>query len=346
MKKLALLSLAIAVLMISGCLGGGGTSTIVPSSNGEDEQYTQTETPETSEIPTETQTQSETSQEKASWASPWDISSPITVDGRSYKIVAIKYRYKVRHPDSEKVFEYIVEKRKSQTEIMLYGGELNLESGNVEKVEIGKVKVYEYYTKLTPVSGEFGDPVEFYVWTSDPSSVDTYFAYPASMTLLLAPGVVATKVASGDKFYIFYNPPGIGNYDYMPYTEGSLDWFKNSKDVESLYLSFMVVTTFPFWGALEEDNLYSPHEESYSVLGFSYNYRVTPDSEVSISEHTYRTSKVEWTYSIPGGGNGKGSALISASLPIPIKLEGVFVSPQGDGWYLSMELLELGLEEA
>ncbi|MFA4668045.1 hypothetical protein QDY65_05915 [Pyrococcus kukulkanii] len=331
-KFVVLLALAVAVLMISGCIGGS-VPTKIPMESEVQETTTQEEN-----------TQPETQEDYGSWASPWDVSKPVEIDGKKYYITSLKYEYRIRYPGSEEVKEYTVIKERKKTKIEVYGSNFNSESGEIEKVKVGEYEVYEYYTKLIPKSG---DVLEVYVWTNGESDVmDMYFTFPVPATMIFAgQNFVAIKLISGDRTYEMYNPAGVGNYNYMPYENGDLGWFTNSEEVENLYGSFFAVYQFPFWSALEEENLYTPAEESFSYMGISYNYRITPQSTVVVAGHKFRTSKVEWTYSFTGQGSAKGYAVLTSSLPVPLQLEGVF-AVQGQAWYAYMKLLDIGLKEA
>ncbi|ALM76245.1 hypothetical protein [Thermococcus barophilus] len=354
MKKSSLLVLFVAgLVLISGCIGGVKEKAVEEAKEKAEsmiESYSQSLTQTyTEESPTETEETTETTTETSytNWANPWDLTRPINIDGKSYYITYIKYRFKVRSEEGGKIYEYIVEKRRGKTKIHVYGMQIDFQTGEKKKVDLGEFEVYEYYGKVTPVNGkEMDKPLEVVSWSPNENSINSqFFAYPVVMGLEAGgPEIVGIKVTYGNKSYEAYNPLAVGKMEYTPYAEGELSWYGDMPDVQNMYMAFFTMSSFGFWGALTEENLYEKSSGTWGYLGWQYNYEINPDGKVTLGGKSFRVSNVKWSY-VFGDVQGQGRAVLAPNLPIPIEAEGVFVG-QGANYYTYIKIEDLGFEKA
>lgn len=341
----------------SGCIGGGNvTETVKEKASSAIESYTESQHSST-ESPTQsyTETQSETeTEEYASWTNPWDAYRPVNIGGESYLITYIKYSIKIRKEEGAPIYEYEVEKKRGKTKIHVYGTNINMETGELEKVDLGEFDAYEYYGRVTPVEAEnMNSTLEFKVWVKERSEdTDLFFLFPtlefATIYYNMYAGSgnsIGVWVKYGDQEFAFYNPAAVGVMSSTPYQEGDLDVLSNIPDIEDLYLGWYTLYYFGFWVALEEENLYKASQGSWGAMGWQYNYEINPDGKITLGGKSFRVSNVKWNYAI-GGAVGQGEATISANLPIPIEARGVFVSQDGStNVFMHIKIEDMGFEK-
>ncbi|WP_457753658.1 hypothetical protein [Thermococcus sp.] len=354
MKKSSLIGLLLIWLVfISGCIGGVKEKAVEEAKEKAEsmiESYSQSLTQTyTEETPTETEEVTETNTETvyATWGNPWDLTKPVKINGKSYYITYIKYRFKVRSEEGGEIYEYIVEKRRGKTKIHVYGMEIDFQTGEKKKVDLGEFEVYEYYGKITPVkSKEMDKPLEVVSWSQNTDNINSqFFAYPVVSGLEAGgPDIVGIKMTYGDQKYEAYNPLAVGKMEYTPYVEGDLNWYGNIADIQNMYMAFFTMTSFGIWGAFIEENLYEKSSGTWGYLGYQYNYEIDPDGTVSIGGHSFKVSNTKWSY-VFGNIQGQGRAVIAPNLPIPIEAEGVFVG-QGANYYTYIKIEDLGFEKA
>ena len=368
--KFAILLVLVLIFSVvaAGCLGGGGgegTTTSQASEGGQTSSggaggsggttsssggYSTTESPGG----TGTTTPSETSTEYASWANPWDAYNPVEIDGQSYLISYIKYYLRIRKEEGAPIYEYEVEKKRGQAKIHVYGMKINMETGEQEKADLGEFDVYEYYGKITPVKSEGLDqPFEFKVWVKQRTEEsDMFFLFPTLEFATLyyniyggSENAIGVWIKYGDQEFAFYNPAAVGEMSVTPYQEGSLDVLSSIPDIEDLYIGWYALYYFGFWGALEEENLYTSTKDSWGAMGYQYNYEIEPDGTIELGGKSFRVSTVRWNYSL-GGATGQGEATITANLPIPIETKGVFISQQeGVNVFMHIKIEDMAFEK-
>lgn len=354
MKKYSLLVLLlVGLVFIGGCIGGVKEKAVEEAKEKAEsmmESYSQSLTQTyTEESPTEETTTTSTSTETtayATWESPWDLTRPIKVNGKLYHITYIKYRLKVRSEEGGEIYEYIVEKRRGKTKIHVYGIEIDFQTGEKKKVDLGEFEVYECYGKITPIKGKDLDkPLEVISWSINDSDLQSqFFAYPVLMNLGVGgPDIVGLKVTYGNQTYIAYNPFAIGKTEYTPFTEGSLEWYFSMPDVENMYTAFFGMASFGVWGAFTEENLYEKSSGSWGYMGFQYNYEINPDGNVEVEGKAFKVANVKWNY-VFGDAQGQGRAVLAPDLPIPLEAEGVFINQQINV-YTYMKVENLGFKK-
>ncbi|NJE09202.1 hypothetical protein E3E31_11855 [Thermococcus sp. M39] len=348
MEKYSLLALfLISLVFVSGCIGGVKEKVIEGAKEKVEsvaESYSKNQT--YTESPSEDTSTAEETTEYATWTDPWDLTNPIKIGGDSYIITYIKYKLKVRTEQGGEIYEYEVEKRRGKTKIHVYGIEIDFQTGETKKVDLGEFEVYEYYGKVAPIKGkEMDKPLEVISWSINRSDLHSeFFAYPVVIGLGIGgPDIVGLKVAYGDKIYEAYNPFVIEKMDYNPYTEGDLDWYWDISDVEDMYIAFFSMAGFGIWDAFTEENLYEKSSGSWGYLNYQYNYEIDPDGTVKVGGKSFKVSNVKWSYTI-GDTQGQGRAVLAANLPIPLETEGVFIS-QGTNIYTYIKVEDLGFEK-
>ncbi|WP_223208990.1 MULTISPECIES: hypothetical protein [Pyrococcus] len=346
---LALLLVLVFGMMVSGCVGGGN---IAETASSIIESYTNTEsTPKetSSEIPTETAT--ETS-EYASWSNPWDSSKPIKVGNDLYLISYIKYKYRVRTEEGGPIYEYEIEKSRGKTKIHVYGTKIDMETGKSEKVDIGEFEVYEYYGKITPISGkEMNETFEYRLWVlKNDEDVDSMFLFPSLDFFTLyaslyggGENTVGLWIKYGDTVIELYNPGAVGEMGVTPYSEGDFNLLNKLSDIEAIYLGWVNFYTFGFWNILEERDIYTNTKGSEGILGYQYNYEINPDGKITLGGLKFRVSNIKWTYQVQGV-TGQGEATIAANLPIPIESKGVFIA-QGVNVFTHVKIEDIKFEK-
>ncbi|MBO8175771.1 MAG: hypothetical protein H0Z18_10990 [Thermococcus sp.] len=353
MKKHSLLAVfLIGLVFISGCIGGVKEKAVEEAKEKAEsiaesysESITQSYTEESPSEETPTETITETT-EYATWANPWDLTNPVKIGEETYLITYIKYKLKVRTEEGGEIYEYEVEKKRGKTKIHVYGTEIDFQSGETKKVDLGEFEVYEYYGKVTPIKGkEMDKPLEVISWSINKSDLQSqFFAYPVVIGLGIGgPDIVGLKVTYGDKTYEAYNPFAIGKTDYNPYTEGDLGWYGDMPDVENMYMAFFGMAGFGVWGAFTEENLYKKSSGSWGYMGWQYNYEIDPDGTVNLGGKSFKVSNVKWSY-VMGNVQGQGRAVLAPNLPIPLEAEGVFVG-QGANYYTYIKIEDLGFEK-
>ncbi|WP_232461761.1 hypothetical protein [Thermococcus pacificus] len=182
------------IVSVNGCLGGGGGTTTSEQPSGGSQTTSQggtssggygtTESPGGTGTGTSTGTTTETETgtgEYASWADPWDAYNPVDIDDQQYMITYVKYKLRVRTEEGSQIYEYEVEKRRGPTKIHVYGNQINMETGEQEKVDLGEFDVYEYYGKIIPINSEnMTDTFEYRLWVKERTEdTDTFFLFPS-----------------------------------------------------------------------------------------------------------------------------------------------------------------------
>ncbi|WP_052696210.1 hypothetical protein [Palaeococcus ferrophilus] len=364
MKRFRSLFVIFLVLLVfvggSGCIGGGKvTETIKEQASSAIESYTEGQSSSYTESPTQsyTETQSQTETETgdyASWINPWDAYKPVNIGGERYLITYVKYSLRIRKEEGAPIYEYEVEKKRGKTRIHVYGMNINMETGEQEKVDLGEFDAYEYYGKVTPVNAEeMNSTLEFKVWVKQRSEdTDLFFLFPtlefATIYYSMYAGsgnAIGVWVKYGNQEFAFYNPAAVGEMSATPYQEGDVDMLSNVPDIEDLYLGWYTLYYFGFWTALEEENIYKPSQGSWGIMGWQYNYEINPDGTVTLGGKRFRVSNVKWNY-VFGGATGQGEATIAANLPIPIEAKGVFISQDsGTNIFMHIKVEDMGFEK-
>ncbi|ASJ11689.1 hypothetical protein A3L14_01755 [Thermococcus thioreducens] len=340
----AIFVVLLVFINVSGCLGGSGSTTTPATST----QGEYTSTGETTETYSETGTGEETTtatSEYATWANPWDASKPVRIGDGVYRITYLKYSIKVRQAEGTPVYEYEVEKRRGPGKVTVYGTEWDMQTGEARKVELGEYDAYEYYGKLIPINADQLDaPVEYWLWGTQPLEFyEGFFLFPIAQTFGMGyPEVIGFKIKYKDNVYEVYNPSAVGKDDYDFYMSEGFS-LADVPDTDLTYTAFFAMTTFGFWGVLEEENLMTSTEGSYGFMNYQYKYKIEPQGTTSIGEKTFKTVRVEWSY-IVGDARGNGWAIIAPNLPVPLEAEGLFVAG-GTNIYSYMKLEDIGFEE-
>ncbi|KPU63798.1 hypothetical protein EP1X_00960 [Thermococcus sp. EP1] len=350
--------LLVGLVIISGCIGGEkitesikeeASSVIESYTESQSESVTETEEYTTTESPPETSTET---QAPAIWETPWDAYHPVTIDGEQYLIVYIKYYLRVRTEEGGEIYEYEVEKKRGKVKIHVYGNQINMETGEQQKVDLGEFEVYEYYGKITPIKGEgMENPLEFKVWVKERTKdSDTFFLLPSLdfMTLYGAVymgggDVIGISITYGDQKFLFYNPAAVGDMSSMPYQEGDIGIISNIPDVGNIYTSWYGFYTFGIWEAIAGEDLYKAKKDSWGVMGYMFNYEINPDGTITLGGKSFRVSNVRWTYTF-GNAQGQGEATLTAALPVPIESKGVFIS-EGVNIFTHIKIEDIGFEK-
>ena len=313
--------LLLASVVSSGCLGGGnGTGTGTPS-------VVTTESPSTTE----------TGAAPATWGTPWDAYHPLKLDGKSYYVTYIGYTFTVKTPDGEKTYD--VEKRRGYIRAHVYADE------NGEMKDLGEFNLFAYYGKITPKEGS-NATFEYLVAVKERTEdTDQYFLQPLPNLGALATGTgVLIEARSNTGYFFWSNPAAIGQYSELPYTEGDLGELLEGLG-NYIVQGWVAMMGSGAWSGLEGHDLMKKDEYSFSFMGMAYSYKIEPDGSVTLDGKRFRVSKVEWTYSL-GGTNMQGKATISPALPVPIEMEGTFVSmSQGAKMYSKLKIEDIKLEE-
>ena len=321
--------LLVAVLLLgvvaSGCLGGGGggSTTSAPSSS-ESASSTQssshgggTSTQSSSEGGSQSSPTTTSSAGSEYWT-PWNSTVKVSVNGKNYWITYVKYRVSVSGSEGSGTYE--IEKSRGYNTIHLYAG-----SSNGGKKDLGEVRVFEYWGRITPIQDqELQYPVEYRIWVKDFSpATDQYFLAPMPNFMALTQGsVVGMEVKYGDSHYLWMNPASLGHYSEMPYAEGDSDLIGTLGGVP-VYAYWMSMVMVPLWGDLSKRDMRTGGSYNAGFMGIGYSYRITPDGTVHIGDHSFWTAEVEWSWSV-GAVRGNGSANIAPELPVPIRIEGSF----------------------
>ncbi|HII67926.1 MAG TPA: hypothetical protein HA302_08010 [Thermococcaceae archaeon] len=342
MKKIdyTLALLLVGLVIISGCIGGEkitesikeeASSAMESQTESQSESFTETEEYTTTESLSETSTEA---QPPAIWETPWDAYHPVMIDGEQYLISYVKYYLRVRTEEGGEIYEYEVEKKRGEVKIHVYGNQINMETGEQQKVDLGEFEVYEYYGKITPIKGkEMENPLEFKVWVKERTEdSDTFFLLPSLDFITIygtvyagGGGAVGVSITYGDQKFLFYNPAAVGDMSSMPYQEGSIDIISDIPDVENIYTSWYGFYTFGIWEAISGEDLYKAKKDSWGVMGYMFNYEINPDGSITLGGKSFKVSNVKWTYTF-GNAQGQGEATLTATLPIPIESKGVFIS--------------------
>lgn len=342
--------LLVGLVIISGCIGGEKiTERIKEEAGSVIESYTESQGESTTEPPPETFTET---QAPAIWNSPWDAYHPVIIDGEQYLIVYIKYYLRVRTEEGGEVYEYEVEKKRGKVKIHVYGTQINMETGEKQKVDIGEFEVYEYYGKITPIKGEeMENPLEFKVWVKKRTKdSDTFFLLP-SLDFITLYGAVYTgggdvigiSITYGDQKFIFYNPAAVGDMSSMAYQEGDIGMISNIPDVGNIYTTWHGFYTFGVWEALAGEDLYKAKKGSWGVIGYMFNYEINPDGTITLGGKSFRVSSVKWTYTF-GNAQGQGEATLTVALPVPIESKGVFIG-EGMNIFTHIKIEDIGFEK-
>jgi len=331
-KSLVLLIVFVVLFSVvaSGCLGGGGsgtsstTSSVPPETSGSSSgtQYsTSSETPSPSASSSGSGTT--TSSAISTWKTPWDAYDRVRVNGRDYYVVAIRYEYAVKdRKNNGRESRFEVEKERGPARIHVYSSEGG-------KTDLGTFNVFAYHGKITPLTGANGSgskgALEYWIFvTNRTKDTDSYFLTPIlDFGPLISGNIVGMDVVCGDKRFFWTNPAAVGIYDKSSYSEGNLDDVLSCVNVE-LYRSWVVLTASTVWNGIEGTDLMRPREYTWSGMGISYHYKVSPDGSVTFDGRSFRTSNVEWRYSIMGS-TAMGKAKIAPALPVPVEAEGSFV---------------------
>ncbi len=321
--------LLVAVLLLgvvaSGCIGsGGGGSTTSTSGSSESASSTQS-----SSHSGGTSTQSSTgggsgssstttSAAGSEYWTPWNSTVKVAVNGKDYWITYVRYRVSVSGSEGSGTYE--IEKSRGYNTIHLYAS-----GSDGEKKDLGDVKVFEYWGRITPVQDqELQYPVEYRIWVKNFSpATDQYFLAPMPNFMALMQGsVVGMEVNYGDSHYIWTNPASFGHYSEMPYTEGDSDLIGTLGGVP-VYAYWMSMVMVPLWGDISKRDMRTGGSYNAGFMGIGYSYRITPDGTAHIGEYSFWTANVEWSWSV-GAVRGNGSARIAPELPVPIRIEGSF----------------------
>lgn len=337
-KTVLVFFVVLLVVGLSGCIGGGNEKTSTPQET-YSTSYSGSESYSETESPTETATS-----EYATWANPWDASTPVYIGDDAYRIIYLKYLIKVRKAEGEPIYEYEVEKRRGEGKVTVYGTEWDTQTGEAKKVELGEYDAYEYYGKLTPVKAESLDaPIEYWLWGTEPLDFyEGFFLFPIAQVFGMGyPEVIGFKIKYKDQVYELYNPSAVGEDGYDFYMSEGFS-LADIPDTDLTYTAFFAMTTFGFWGVLEEENVLTETEGSYGFMNYQYRYKIEPQGTVTIGGKEFKTAKVEWSY-IVGDARGNGWAIIAPNLPVPLEAEGLFVA-EGTNIYSYMKLEDIGFE--
>lgn len=327
MRKTGVIVFLILVLLFSvaasGCTGGGGG--ITKTSNREsEEEYTETE--------------SSGGVTSATWETPWNAYNPIRINGEDYYITYIKYKFTIKTPEGEQ--SYQVEKRRGYIKTHVYAEE------NGQKKDLGEFNLFAYYGKITPIEGPENATFEYIIAVKERTNdTDEYFLQPLPNFALLGTGsAVMAEVRSGSGYFYWSNPPAVGQYSELPYTEGSLEDVMNAIG-PYIFNGWMAMMGSAAWTGLEGRDLMRKDEYTFSFMGLSYHYKISPDGSVELDDKSFRVSEVEWSYSF-GGVNMEGKAEIAPSLPVPVETEGNFVDlSSGTKVYSKLKIEDIKLEK-
>ena len=335
MKKLGLAMLLVAVLMFSvvasGCLGGGGNESSLS------ETYSESSGSGSSGGATGGTSGEGTA--SATWETPWDAYNPVNLNGEEYYITYIKYTFTVKTPEGEHTYE--VEKKRGYVRAHVYADD------NGQKKDLGEFNLFAYYEKMTPINDpNFTEPFEYVVMVKERTEeTDQYFLNPLPDFGALASGAaVITEAKSGDRYFYWSNPPAIGQYSELPYTEGDIGSVLEGLG-DYIAQAWMAMLGSGAWSGLEGHDLMKRDEYSFSFMGMKYHYKIEPDGKVTLDGKDFRVSNVEWSYSAFGN-TLEGKATIAPALPVPIETEGTFVSMStGTKGYSKLKIEDIKLEK-
>ena len=350
MRKYGIAVVLVFVLLLavvaSGCMGGGNgneTQTTYESSSGYDRGGSGGNSGETGGGAVggggggAAGSSSGTATASATWESPWDAYNPVEIDGEGYYITYIKYTFTVKTPEGEQTYE--VEKKRDYVRTHVYADE------NGQKKDIGEFNLFAYYEKMTPVGESGAKPFEYVVMVKNRTKeTDQWFLNPLPNLGALSGGnSVVVEARYGENYFYWSNPPALGQYSELPYTEGDIGAVL--EDLGSyITQAWIAMLGSGAWSGLEGHDLMKKDEYSFSFMGLQYSYKIEPDGTVTLDGKDFRVSKVEWTYSAMGS-NLQGKATIAPALPIPIETEGTFVSMStGTKGYSKIEIEGIKLD--
>ncbi len=277
-------------------------------------------------------------QASATWETPWNAYNPVTVDGKAYYITQIEYTFTIKTGEGER--SYKVVKKRGYIKAHVYSEE------NGGKKDLGEFNLFAYYGKITPLNGPANGTFEYIVAVKERTNdTDRYFLQPLPNFEAIGTGkAVVVEARSGGGYFYWSNPPAMGQYSELPYTEGDIN------DVLSglgnyLFQGWVAVVSSGAWSGLEGHDLLKKDEYTFSFMGMGYHYKISPDGSVTLDGKSFRVSNVEWSYSM-GGVSMQGRATIAPSLPVPVEAEGNFVDlSSGTKIYSKLKIDEVKLEE-
>ena len=372
MKRISYIGIALVIgliLVVSGCTGGGTSTTQATTTQHSTTTTHTTTTEHTSAIPThspssthstsissttsttpsmtetytsttQTQTTSTTTQttstqtpvEEAFWKYAWKA-APFEINGKKYLISYYKYKYKIQPNQSAPIYEYIIEKSFEKTKVHVYGQDM---SGN--KVDIGEKEVYAYKTVVTPVKGAaLDDVLTFTIWFVSNNS--QAFIYPWDVLWMgyLSPynrdkNFVGMEFGyKGEKLLI--TSPLPYRSDLFPYFEGNQEAFGDiAEDLCYLYMGWVATTTFGIWYEWSDVNVLIPQSGTWSDMqGHSWEWSTKPDGTVEFSGMTFKLVDFQWKYKGTAEEvSMNGRGKFSPYLPLPIETEGYFSSKDSE----------------
>ena len=349
MKKYWTATVIVFVLILgivaSGCMGGGnggGTHTTYESSTGYGSSETGGSGGESGGAvggggSGGTTGAGTTTTASATWETPWDAYNPVSIGGENYYITYIKYTFTVKTPEGEHTYE--VEKKRGYVRTHVYSEE------NGKKKDLGEFNLFAYYEKMTPLNGSEG-VFEYVVMVRNRTKeTDKWFLNPLpDFGALSGGGSVIVEAKYEDSYFYWSNPPALGQYSELPYTEGDIG---NVLGNIGNYITqaWIAMLGSGAWSGLEDHDLMKKDEYSFSFMGLQYSYKIEPDGKVTLDGKDFMVSKVEWVYSAMGS-NLEGKATIAPALPVPIEAEGTFVSMStGTKGYSKIKLEDIRLEK-
>ncbi|WP_297500719.1 hypothetical protein [Thermococcus sp.] len=326
-RNLALILAAVVLFGVisSGCLGGGNSRT--------SSHYESSTTPSTSS----TVTSGTATQASATWETPWNAYNPVMVDGKAYYVTQIEYTFTIKTGEGER--SYKVVKKRGYIKAHVYSEEKG------GKKDLGEFNLFAYCGEITPLTGPANSTFEYIVAVKERTNdTDRYFLQPLPNFEALGTGnAVVVEARSGGGYFYWSNPPAIGQYSELPYTEGDANNVLSGLG-NYLFQGWVALVSSGAWSGLEGHDLLKKDEYIFSFMGMGYHYKISPDGSVTLGGKSFRVSNAEWSYSL-GGVSMQGKATIAPSLPVPIGAEGNFVDlSSGTKIYSKLKIDDIKLE--